>query len=103
MSFCDMSGQVVMISGISGQIGQALVGEVLKNGGKVLGIDISIPEIQGVVSSNGWDKDSIVLSEADIRIRADVEKAFEVGLNKFGKVCNGVSNFKYFHINVTNL
>ena len=35
MENSDMTGNVVMISGVSGQIGKALVNSVLDRGGKV--------------------------------------------------------------------
>jgi NAD(P)-dependent dehydrogenase (short-subunit alcohol dehydrogenase family) len=92
MSFYDMSGQVVMISGISGQVGQVLVSEVLKRGGKVLGIDISMSEIQKVTDSCGWNKDNVHMLEADIRNIDDVVNAFQSGLNKFGKVTSQINN-----------
>lgn len=92
MSLFGLTGQVVMISGISGQIGQTLVSTVLKRGGKVLGIDVSMSEIQTVIDSRGWDRDHIHMVEADIRCKSDVSNAFESGLKQFGKVTSQINN-----------
>tara|TARA_B100000925_G_C21950935_1_gene448931 strand:+ start:434 stop:1222 length:789 start_codon:yes stop_codon:yes gene_type:complete len=92
MENSDMTGNVVMISGVSGQIGKALVNSVLDRGGKVLGIDLSIKTIQKIIDSEKWNHDDILMVEADIRKRCEVNNAFLGGIKKFGKIDSQINN-----------
>jgi NAD(P)-dependent dehydrogenase (short-subunit alcohol dehydrogenase family) len=88
----DLSDQVVMISGVSGQLGQFLVNEVLISGAKVLGIDQSFEKMNEIAKFYSWSKESVLLQEADIRIKNEIEKAFNNGLNHFGKITAQINN-----------
>lgn len=88
----NMKDQVVMITGISGQLGQSLANAVVDNGGKVLGIDTSQKEMEKVAEFYKWNKSLVLLKEADIRIRKNIEDALNDGINYFGKVTSQVNN-----------
>jgi len=88
----DLSNQVVMISGVSGQLGQFLVNEVLISGAKVLGIDQSLEKMNKIAKFYSWNKESVLLQEADIRVKNEIEKAFNNGLNHFGKITTQINN-----------
>ena len=88
----DLTGQVIMISGVSGQIGQMLVSTVLARGGKVLGIDISIVEIEKVIDLKKWDSNCIHMVEGNISLKSDVVKAFDEGVERFGKITSQINN-----------
>ena len=92
MKKCDMVDQVVMISGVTGQIGQSLVTAVLERGGRVLGLDVKLPEIRKVTDSLSWDKDRILMVESDISVRSDVISAFNSGVDRFGRITAQVNN-----------
>ena len=92
MNLSDMTGQVIMISGISGQIGHMLVSTALERGAKVLGIDVSMTEMEKTAVSQSWDVNNIFMVEADIRCSSGVEVAFESGVSKFGYVTSQINN-----------
>ena len=87
-----MTGQVIMISGISGQIGHMLVSTALERGAKVLGIDVSMTEMEKTAVSQSWDVNNIFMVEADIRCSSGVKVAFESGVSKFGYVTSQINN-----------
>ena len=88
----DMTSQVVMISGVTGQIGQSLVSAVLEREGQVLGIDICMKNIDKIIDSKKWNHERIHMVEADITKRAEVGDAFSSGLKKFGKITAQINN-----------
>ena len=92
MNSSEMSDQVVMITGVAGQVGRTLVNAVLDKGGKVVGLDVDKHDLEKVTDSYGWGKDDVHILEADIRKKSDVEKAFRSGLSKFGKITSQVNN-----------
>lgn len=87
-----MTGQVIMISGISGQIGHMLVGTALERGAKVLGIDVSMAEMEKTAISESWDVNNIFMVEVDIRNSSEVKIAFESGVSRFGYVTSQINN-----------
>ena len=92
MKSSDMTGQVVMISGATGQIGQSLVSAVLERGGKVLGIDVCMKNIDKIIDSQKWSQSCIHMIEVDIRKRIEVNDAFLEGMEKFGKITAQINN-----------
>lgn len=88
----DLSDQVIMISGVSGQLGQILANEVLSSGAKVLGVDQSQEQMDKIASSYNWHKDNILLQKVDIRVKNEIEKAFNNGLSHFGKITAQINN-----------
>ena len=63
----NLSDQVIMISGVSGQLGQAITNEALNNNAKVIGLDQSQEEMEKVAQLYNWNKDNILLQKTDIR------------------------------------
>ncbi len=92
MKELDMNNQVIMVSGISGQLGQTISNAIINNGGKVLGMDVSSAEMKKTAKSYGWNKDQILLQEVDIRDKSAIEKAFGNGLEYFGKITSQINN-----------
>ena len=92
MKESNLNDQVIMITGISGQIGQMLVSTALKRGAKVLGFDVSIDEMKKIAKNLDWDANSIQMSEVDIRQNSNVRVAFENAVRKFGYVSSLINN-----------
>lgn len=88
----NLSDHVIMISGISGQLGQVIVNEVLKSGAKVVGLDQSQEEMEKVAKLYDWNSNDIFFKKADIRIKEEVEEVFESGVNLFGKITSQINN-----------
>jgi len=88
----QLNDQVIMITGVSGQLGQELTNEALNCGAKVIGLDQSQEEMEMVAKLNNWEKEKILLQKTDIRKKKDVEKAFANGLNYFGKITSQINN-----------
>ena len=75
----DLSKQVIMLSGVSGSLGQKIANEILLGGGKVIGLDQSKENMEKVAKTYNWNKDNILLHETDIRSKHEIEKAFSDG------------------------
>jgi len=88
----DLSKQVIMLSGVSGSLGQKIANEILLGGGKVIGLDQSKENMEKVAKTYNWNKDNILLHETDIRSKHEIEKAFSDGLSRFGKVTAQINN-----------
>jgi NAD(P)-dependent dehydrogenase (short-subunit alcohol dehydrogenase family) len=88
----NLSDQVIMISGVSGQLGQAITNEALNNNAKVIGLDQSQEEMEKVAQLYNWNKDNILLQKTDIRKKKEIENALTNGLNHFGKVTSQINN-----------
>ena len=71
----DLSNQVIMITGVSGQLGQSLINEALNCGAKILCIDLSLEEMNKV-KTNNWNMQNILLQQADIRKKEKLKKHF---------------------------
>ncbi len=92
MNIPNLNDQVIMITGITGQIGQKLVSTALNNGAKVLGVDLSIDNMEKTANDLNWNADSIQMNEVDIRINSEVKTAFEIAVNRFGYVSSLINN-----------
>ena len=88
----NLSDQVIMISGVSGQLGQAITNEALNNKAKVIGLDQSQEEMEKVAQLYNWNKDNILFQKTDIRKKKEIENALTNGLNHFGKVTSQINN-----------
>ena len=92
MNIPNLDDQVIMITGITGQIGQKLVSIALNNGAKVFGLDLSIDKMEKTANDLNWNTDNIQMNEVDIRINSEVKKAFENAVNRFGYVSSLINN-----------
>ena len=88
----DLSNQVIMITGVAGQLGQILTTEALNSGAKVLCIDQSLDEMKKVAKESNWNMDNILLQQANISFKSEIEKAFYKGLDHFGKINSQINN-----------
>lgn len=88
----DLSDQVIMITGISGQLGQFLANEVLTCGAKILCLDLSLEKMKKVAKFYNWKIENILLQKADISVKNDIVKAFNNGLDQFGKITHQINN-----------
>jgi len=69
----NLSDQVIMISGVSGQLGQIITNEALKNNAKVIGLDLSQEEMEKIAQLHNWNKDNILLQKTDIRKKKEID------------------------------
>ncbi len=88
----DLSDLTIMITGVSGQIGQKLVSAAAARGAKVLGVDLSLANAEKHAETLNWDMDRIYLVEADIRSDAEVRDAFDRGVDRFGQITSQINN-----------
>lgn len=88
----DLSNQVIILSGVSGQLGQKITNEILLGGGKVIGLDQSQEDMEKVAKTYNWNEDNILLHKTDIRSKDEIEKAFNDGLSRFGKITAQINN-----------
>ena len=88
----NFSGRTIMITGVAGQIGQALVVAIIEAGGRVLGLDVSAEKLSEIAEEKKWIKGQVHLVEADIRVREQVESAFDEGLSVFGNISGQINN-----------
>ena len=87
-----MDGQVIMVTGAAGQIGQTLINSIVQLGGKVLGMDVSLKHLDDVAQELNWNSDDVCLVEADVRERNQVESAFSKGIDEFGVITGQINN-----------
>ncbi len=92
MNIPNLNDQVIMITGISGQIGQMLVSNALKGGAKVLGLDISMDTMEKVAEDLKWDLNSIQMNKVDIKKISEVKIAFESAVDRFGYISSLINN-----------
>ena len=78
-----MENKIVMITGSSGQIGQALVEAILRNEGKVVAIDLDNKALKEKLSKIGVAQENILYSNTDITDLDQVNRAYEEGISKF--------------------
>ncbi len=87
-----MKDKIVMITGSSGQIGQALVEAILRNEGKVVAIDLDNKILKEKLAKNGLADENILYLNTDIANLDQVNKAYEDGIRKFGKITTLINN-----------
>ena len=88
----NLKGQVIMISGVAGQLGQMITSEALNSDAKVICIDKSLEEMEKVAHTCKWNKQNILLQKADIREKKEIDSALNNGLCRFGKVTSQINN-----------
>ena len=88
----NLSDQVIMITGVSGQLGQALTNEALNSNAKVVGLDTSKDEMEKIAKKFNWNKSNILLQQTDIRKKKEIEKALANGIDHFGKINSQINN-----------
>ncbi len=88
----DLSEHTIMITGVSGQIGQSLVSAATGRGARVLGLDLSLTAAKEQAKNLNWDMDRICLIEADVRSDTEVRDAFNIGVERFGQITSQINN-----------
>ncbi len=72
----DLSEEVVFLTGAAGQIGESSVNALLKQGAKVVAVDLDMAALHEVAERNQWGKKGVIYFDLDIRNEDEVEKAF---------------------------
>ena len=76
----QLNDHVIMITGVSGQLGQVLTNEALNCGAKVIGLDQSQKEMETVAKLYNWNKENILLQKTDIRKKKKLKRHLLMGL-----------------------
>jgi NADP-dependent 3-hydroxy acid dehydrogenase YdfG len=84
-----MKDKVIVVTGASAGIGAALAEQVGARGGRPVLVARRDKELREVAARSGTDAMPIV---ADVTRRADVERAFEAAIGRFGRVDAWVNN-----------
>jgi NAD(P)-dependent dehydrogenase (short-subunit alcohol dehydrogenase family) len=92
MNIPNFNEHVMMITGISGQIGQMLVSTALENGAKVFGLDTSMNAMEEIANELSWDAENIQMEEVDISKSSEVKIAFDNAVDRFGKINSQINN-----------
>jgi NAD(P)-dependent dehydrogenase (short-subunit alcohol dehydrogenase family) len=87
-----LSGQRVMVTGASGQLGSGIVQGLLTRGACVLAADTSIEALKAAHDRWNWPDDQVRLTVCDIRNRADISAAVSAGEAAFGGLDMLVNN-----------
>ncbi len=87
-----MKNKIVMITGSSGQIGQALVEAILRKEGKVVAIDLDNEILREKLAKEGLIDENILFLNIDITNLEQVNQAYKEGIRKFGKITTLINN-----------
>jgi NAD(P)-dependent dehydrogenase (short-subunit alcohol dehydrogenase family) len=79
----DLSGVVVLITGASKGIGQAIAEVILKKGGKVIAASRSLEDLKNTFPEKN---ESLVLHQADVTSDAQIQEMIKAGIKHFGKI-----------------
>lgn len=88
----NLKDQVIMISGVTGQLGREITNEALISDAKVICMDKSLEEMDKVAHECKWNKKNILLQKVDIRNKEEIKSALDNGLSQFGKVTSQINN-----------
>ena len=91
MNSYDIAGSVIFITGAAGQLGQAIVTSCLKAGAKLICLDISRDDLEVAAKKNDW-VENVLLHAADITDEDCVEEAFNIAIQRFGRIDALVNN-----------
>ena len=80
------SGKVAIVTGAGSGIGAAVTEELAKSGVKVFGVDILVEKVEELKQKLGKGKGEIVPFKCDLSNEKEIEAAFKVLKEKFGKV-----------------
>jgi len=88
----DLSEEFVFLTGAAGQIGESGVNALLKQGARVVAVDLDMLALQKTAERNQWDRKGVFCIELDIRSEDAVEKAFGKILSQGGRITSLVNN-----------
>jgi len=88
----NLVGQVVLVTGAAGQIGQTLVKQFLALGARVIAVDLDQAKLDKTFTSHP----QLLCLQADIQKEADVQAVVSAGLKKFGQVDVLINNAGIF-------
>ena len=77
-----MNEQVVLVTGAAGRIGSAFTEAIVKNGGKVILVDID--EAKGRILESELGLDRAFFSKADVTIPKETDNSIQAGMKHFG-------------------
>tara|TARA_Y100001934_G_C12249291_1_gene724266 strand:+ start:98 stop:907 length:810 start_codon:yes stop_codon:yes gene_type:complete len=81
-SLFDVSEEIVVITGVCGQLGNAYAREFLNNGARVVGLDINNPDPSNQLFVTGKDKYKYI--KADITQKSSLQKSLLEIIDHFG-------------------
>ena len=81
-----LADKVIIITGASSGIGEALAVEAMKNGMKVVLAARRISLMEELVRNNSWNPERYLLTIADVSVENDCKRLVEETIKKFGKI-----------------
>lgn len=91
-SLFSIENKICLITGAAGQLGSALVTELLQGGAKVVALDTSMPALAVMQVKKDWPAGTTELVAGDIRHKSEVQAAFQVGIARFGAIDSLINN-----------
>lgn len=81
-----LSGKVLIVTGASSGIGEAIAVEAMKRQMKVVLAARRTNVMEELAGKNGWDYDNYLIIKADVSKQEDCRKIVEETIKKFGKI-----------------
>jgi NAD(P)-dependent dehydrogenase (short-subunit alcohol dehydrogenase family) len=103
--YSDLAGQVALITGGAGAIGQAISAGLIRVGARVALVDIAGERLQswGERLASQAGRDRVLTVVADVRDGQQVKRAFDLTIDKFGRLDILVNNAAATQIRAVDL
>ena len=88
----SLEGEAILVTGAVGQLGRSIVNGLLDCNALVIATDTNMGQLVECANRYGWDKETVLLKECDIRDLTSISNAINNNVGLFAQVTGLVAN-----------